>query len=146
MASEIKALTTVERETLLQDAQLPIIIPTDHALAMKADLGIPWNKLRILRRLETQIYCQYLNKAHLHQNCRWFKSLNVSIASEGKQRELVKDILGDSLQLVAEKGAFTFTVDKKEVIREVPFVYLPNFIAAVADIVAQHDRHVAWLK
>lgn len=66
----------------------------------------------------------------------------MSIASEGKQRKLAKDILGDNLVLVAEKGAFTFTVDKKEEIREVPFVYLPNFIAAVADIVAQHDRQV----
>ena len=63
MASEIKALTTAERESLLQNAQLPIVIPTDHALAMKADLGIPWNKLRILRRLHS-LYNQYLNKAH----------------------------------------------------------------------------------
>ena len=41
---------------------------------------------------------------------RWFKSLNVSIASERKQRTLAKEILGDNL--VAEKGAFSFPVDK----------------------------------
>lgn len=53
LASEIKFLTKEEREGLLLDARLPIVIPTDHALSMKADLGIPWNKLRILRRLLT---------------------------------------------------------------------------------------------
>lgn len=50
LASEIKSLTKAEREELLLDAQLPVVIPTDQALAMKADLEIPWNKLRILRR------------------------------------------------------------------------------------------------
>ena len=52
LASEIQSLTKAEREELLHNAQLPIIIPTSQALAMKADLGIPWNKLRILRRYE----------------------------------------------------------------------------------------------
>ena len=52
LASEIRSLTKAEREELLQDAQLPVVIPTEHALAMKADLEIPWNKLRILRRYE----------------------------------------------------------------------------------------------
>ena len=50
LASEVKSLTKAEREELLGDAQLPVVIPTDQALAMKADLAIPWNKLRILRR------------------------------------------------------------------------------------------------
>ena len=49
-AAEVKSLSQVEREDLLQQAQLPVVIPADHALAMKADLGIPWTKLRILRR------------------------------------------------------------------------------------------------
>ena len=49
-AAEIKVLNKAEREDLLHQAQLPVVIPANHALAMKADLGIPWNKLRILRR------------------------------------------------------------------------------------------------
>ena len=49
-AAEIKSLSKTEREDLLKQAHLPVIIPADHALAIKADLGIPWNKLRILRR------------------------------------------------------------------------------------------------
>ena len=50
MAAELKGLSKEERDSLLNEAQLPIVIPTDHALAMKADLAIPWNKLRSLRR------------------------------------------------------------------------------------------------
>lgn len=47
---EIKALTKSEREDLLKTAQLPITVPANHALAIKADLAMPWNKLRLLRR------------------------------------------------------------------------------------------------
>lgn len=62
--------------------------------------------------------------------------MNVSIASERQQRKLAKEILSDNL--VAEKGAFTVPADEGvggEKIVEVPFVYFPNFIATVADIV-----------
>ena len=52
LTSEIRCLTKAEHEELLQDAQLPVVIPTEHALAVKADLEIPWNNLRILRRYE----------------------------------------------------------------------------------------------
>ena len=50
LADEVKCLSREEREKILGEAQLPIVIPTDHALALKADLSIPWAKLRILRR------------------------------------------------------------------------------------------------
>ncbi len=50
LAAEVNSLTQEEREALLGQACPPITISTNHALAMKADLGIPWNKLRILRR------------------------------------------------------------------------------------------------
>ena len=43
-AAEIKSLSKTEREDLLKQAQLPVVIPADHALAIKSDLGIPWNK------------------------------------------------------------------------------------------------------
>lgn len=29
---------------------IKVVIPTSYALAMKADLGIPWSKLRAIRR------------------------------------------------------------------------------------------------
>ncbi len=51
LAAEVNCLTKVQREELLQQVQLlPLAIPVDHALAMKADLSIPWTKLRVLLR------------------------------------------------------------------------------------------------
>ena len=49
MQSEFKALSKEEREALLQDC-LPLSIPPNHALAMKADLAIPWEKMRKITR------------------------------------------------------------------------------------------------
>ena len=64
----------------------------------------------------------------------------MSIASENSQRILTRTITGDDL--VAKKGAFSVSTDRGEEIREIPFVYRPNFIAKVADIVNQHERQV----
>ena len=69
---------------------------------------------------------------------RWMKGLNVSFASEKKQRTLAKELLGDNI--TAEKGALSFSVDKSEEIREAPFVYCTNFIARVSDTICNHKR------
>ena len=45
LAAEVNHLSKVQRQV-----QLPLVISADHALAMKADLAIPWAKLRVLRR------------------------------------------------------------------------------------------------
>ena len=66
--------------------------------------------------------------------------MKVAIASENKQRKLAQSIVGDDL--VAEKGAFTVTIEKGEEIREVPFAYYPNFMAKLADVINQHERQV----
>ena len=50
LKAEIRSLTMEQREELLQQAQLPVVIPTDHALAMKADLSLLWSKLRVIRK------------------------------------------------------------------------------------------------
>ena len=50
LQSELKCLTQEERKKVLADAHLPIAIPINHSLAMKADLALPWAKLRILNR------------------------------------------------------------------------------------------------
>ena len=60
------------------------------------------------------------------------------VRTGNRQRKLAKTITGDDL--VAKKGAFTISTDKVEEVREVPFVYHPNLIAKVADIVNQHER------
>jgi hypothetical protein len=77
----------------------------------------------------------YYFQNHSH---RWFKSMNVHIASERKQRKLAKEVVGDNM--LAENGAFTFATDKGEEVRQVPFVYVPNFMAKVADVVSQYER------
>lgn len=50
MKEEIKHCSRPEREKLLHDAGFTLDIPPEQGLAMKADLGLPWNKLRIIRR------------------------------------------------------------------------------------------------
>ena len=50
LRAEIQSLTKDQWEELLAKANLPVVIPTDHALAMKADLSISWSKLRVIRR------------------------------------------------------------------------------------------------
>ena len=50
LKSEVRCLSRSQRQEVLKGAHLPIIIPMDQALAMKADLAIPWAKLRIIRR------------------------------------------------------------------------------------------------
>lgn len=50
LKDEIRALSREEREDVLKEAQLPIIIPPDHALAIKADLALPWSKMRVISR------------------------------------------------------------------------------------------------
>ena len=50
LQSELGCLPKDEREQLLRGAGLPVVIPTNHALALKADLSLPWAKLRIIRR------------------------------------------------------------------------------------------------
>lgn len=51
LLEEIKCLAKKEKQTLLQNAGNSISILHGLGLAMRSDLGIPWNKLRIIRRL-----------------------------------------------------------------------------------------------
>lgn len=53
LQDEVKACTPAEREMLLEDLTkggFKVAVPTDQALALKADLDIPWSKLRVVRR------------------------------------------------------------------------------------------------
>ena len=52
LGDEIKQCSMEEREEILKELQggFKVRIPTNCALAMKADLGIPWSKLRAIRR------------------------------------------------------------------------------------------------
>ena len=50
MRLEVQALSKSDREEPLQGANLPVQIPPDHALALKADLALPWAKIRVISR------------------------------------------------------------------------------------------------
>jgi hypothetical protein len=52
LGKEIRACSLEERESILEVLQdgYKVQVPTAQALAMKADLGIPWHKLRAIRR------------------------------------------------------------------------------------------------
>ena len=50
LQSELSSLTKAEREEVLEGAHLPVVIPADSALALKADLALPWAKLRVISR------------------------------------------------------------------------------------------------
>lgn len=110
---EIKVLSLEERQELIGKANLPITISTEHSLALKSNLGISWNQMREVTR-----YNKYRFKMLFFLIDRWFKALGVSIASERQQRKLAKDLLPVD-NLVAEKGAFIVTVDKKTEIHAV---------------------------
>ncbi len=55
VSKEVKSCSTEEMESILQELQngFKVQIPVDKAVAMKADLGIPWSKLRAIRRCVT---------------------------------------------------------------------------------------------
>jgi hypothetical protein len=81
MESELHMTPTEEREKLLHSIST-IHISAEHSLAMKANLQIPWNKLRLMRR--------------------WMKSWNIQIASERSLREQVANLVIVELQLLVK--------------------------------------------
>ena len=70
---------------------------------------------------------------------RWLKKFKIHLASEQKQRALAHEIVGDNME--AERGAFLFSKEGGgEEIREVPFVYVPNIVRKVADLLTHNER------
>ena len=49
MALEVRALPATERQNLLAQAGVGVNIDATQSLAIKAELAIPWYRLRILR-------------------------------------------------------------------------------------------------
>ena len=50
LQAKVKMLSSEERQDLLKSVGITIDIPPEQGLAMKANLAIPWNKVRIIRR------------------------------------------------------------------------------------------------
>lgn len=138
LGREIKACSLQQREEILQDLQdgFKVQIPTNQALAMKADLGIPWAKLRAIR--------SSLGAYRLHCNIhfRWFKECSVSIPSEKLMRKRAGEVIGDSV-VVVEKVALTFPLKSSggEEVRLRPFGYIPDLWAKVVQLLEQNERY-----
>ena len=62
---EIKAMSKAEREQLLAGVSLPLEISVDHSLAMKSNLGISWNKLRVLRQYGNTVVVVHITYIHI---------------------------------------------------------------------------------
>ncbi len=55
---EVRALPKDQRQKLLTDAGVGVAIDATQALAIKADLAIPWYRLRVLRRCVMLFFLQ----------------------------------------------------------------------------------------
>ena len=57
-AEEARTHSAAEREALSEGLQggMKVVIPASESLALKADLILPWHKMRIIRRYMYNIY------------------------------------------------------------------------------------------
>lgn len=62
LRSELRVLSKEEREEVLRGVGLPVRIPPAHALALKADLGLPWAKMREISKYVITI----IHSSHSH--------------------------------------------------------------------------------
>lgn len=75
-------------------------------------------------------------------NClliRWLQKFKIHLSSEKRQRSLASNIVGEAIQ--GENGAFICSKEGGgNEIKEVPFVYVPNLVQKVADLLAHNQR------
>ena len=50
IADEIRMIPKEEREEIMRELNFTIDVSPEQCLGMKADLSLPWNKLRLMRR------------------------------------------------------------------------------------------------
>lgn len=50
LSDELKMVPKDERKSLMKEVKFDVHIPAEQGLAMKADLCLPWKKLRVMRR------------------------------------------------------------------------------------------------
>ena len=78
LQDELGHMTREDREAILHEAALPVKIPTEHGLALKCDLQLPWNRMRAIRRYKGS--CQTGRKKHYPSyNSRWLKKFKIHV-------------------------------------------------------------------
>lgn len=127
LREEIRHLGKAERQRLLHDAGFTLNIPEEHGLAMKAELGILWNKLRVIRRQVSQL----TRIKNYTISVRWLTEWGISLSSEKKQRKLARKLLGDNLE--AEAIPLTYPLKKTggEELRATAYSYVPDLVSRV---------------
>ena len=145
LQAEVKALTQQEKQQLLAGAGFTIDIPPEQGLAMKADLAIPWNKLRIIRRyklilLPTQTtYNAIGTHNYVIMYIRWLTEWKINIASEQHLRKRSKEVVTDNLK--AEGVPFTFSLKSgSEEIRAAPLVFIPDLKAKIFHLLDKNQE------
>lgn len=96
LQDEVLLLDKEEREKLLRDPTFSGTLFTIDAMATKANLSLPWHKLRIMRKygLGYQNYWYVLSSLSLPR--RWLRACGILMPSEKKQRLLSHKLLMDS--------------------------------------------------
>lgn len=122
LQEEIKHLSKSERQDLLHKAGFTLDIPAEQGLAMKADLGIPWTKLRVIRR--------------------WLQQWGISLSSEKRQRVVAKTLLGDNLDAEMVPLTHTFKKGGGEEVRASVYCYIPNLQKKLFDMIDDKDKYV----
>ena len=74
----LKSFDVSEREEILNNFKTTVTVPEVDVAAMKSTLNLPWNRLRDIRR--------------------WLKTFRISLAPEGKCRNVVKEWVGTGLR------------------------------------------------
>ena len=136
LQAEVKMLTSEERQDLLKSAGITIDIPPEQGLAIKADLAIPWNKLRVIRRYQ---YHTCIHGNFKTNNNRWLTTWNIQIASERSLRKRSKEVISDNLK--PEVAPLTFSLKSGgEEIREAPLVSIPDLKEKLFQLLDKHQK------
>lgn len=136
--NELNYLDEAERHELLKQAGIVCTVSTGQALAIKAELGIPWEKLRKLRKWVTKGKFGSIISLTCTSN-RYLKASGVSIACEEKMRQIAREIIGDNLK--GEVSPFSFPLKSGgEEIRGAPHIFMPNLNNKIIQLLEQNHR------
>ena len=142
LQAELKVCSPAERESLLSELTkggFRVEVPVKQILGMKADLNIPSNKLREVRRYTHGHDSQQNNTMWYLFAFRWFSAWGVSFASEKRMRVRAKELIED--HLTSELGPFSFP-DKEggEEVKSAPYVYVSSLWSKVCALLDQHEK------
>ena len=110
---ETRSRSASERNAMLEQLQggMKVRIHSNENLAMKADLTLPWSKIRIIRYISIAHYIMHM----------W----EVQVALEGKMRREASSLVVENI--IAEIAPFSPAPSVKDgsEIRPSPFMYVP---------------------